>query len=111
MKKENTTEIVIWVQYGGYTLPQEVLERLKMKEKEAMKLPRTDRRLVKVIKELLKENRLRDNYGELMLAVVEIPADVDWIIQDYDGYEWIAEKHRVWQYDHDTKGTLEGEAI
>lgn len=31
------------------------------------------------------------------LKVVEIPDDVDWIIEDYDGYEWIAEKHRTWR--------------
>ena len=29
--------------------------------------------------------------------VVDIPWDVDWIIQDYDGNEWIAESHRTWQ--------------
>lgn len=30
------------------------------------------------------------------LAVVEIPDDVDWEIGEYDGVEWIAEKHRTW---------------
>jgi len=30
------------------------------------------------------------------LKVVEIPDDVDWIIKEYDGKEWIAEKHRTW---------------
>lgn len=31
------------------------------------------------------------------LKVVRIPADVDWIVQEYDGMEWIAERHRTWQ--------------
>ena len=30
------------------------------------------------------------------LKVVTIPADVDWIVQDYDGLEWVAEVHRTW---------------
>jgi len=30
------------------------------------------------------------------LKVVEIPDNVEWIIQEYDGYEHIAEKHRTW---------------
>ena len=30
------------------------------------------------------------------LAVVEIPDGVEWQIQEYDGREWIAEKHRTW---------------
>lgn len=33
-------------------------------------------------------------YSEL--KVVEIPDDVEWQISEYDGVEWIAEKHRVW---------------
>jgi hypothetical protein len=27
---------------------------------------------------------------------VEVPADVDWYIVDYDGQEHVAEKHRTW---------------
>lgn len=30
------------------------------------------------------------------LKIVEIPADVDWQIEEYDGMEWVAEKHRTW---------------
>lgn len=30
------------------------------------------------------------------LKVVRIPANVSWIIQDYDGLEWVAERHRTW---------------
>jgi hypothetical protein len=31
------------------------------------------------------------------LKIVEIPSDVDWMICEYDGAEWIAERHRTWQ--------------
>ena len=31
------------------------------------------------------------------LKVVEVPAGVDWVIADYDGQEWVAEKHRIWR--------------
>ena len=30
------------------------------------------------------------------LNIVTIPADVSWTIQDYDGMEWVAERHRTW---------------
>ena len=30
------------------------------------------------------------------LRVVEIPDDADWEISEYDGSEWVAEKHRTW---------------
>ena len=30
------------------------------------------------------------------LKVVEIPEGVDWQVMEYDGREWIAERHRTW---------------
>ena len=30
------------------------------------------------------------------LKVVDVPADVDWVIEEYDGKEWVAEVHRTW---------------
>jgi hypothetical protein len=30
------------------------------------------------------------------LAIVEIPDDVEWEIDEYDGREHVAEKHRTW---------------
>ena len=57
-------------------------------------IARDDPVLVRVVEELGGENA-----GSLHadLKVVRIPADVDWIIQEYDGMEWIAERHRTWQ--------------
>ena len=36
--------------------------------------------------------------GELSrLKVVEIPDDVEWEVDEYDGVEWVTEKHRKWE--------------
>jgi len=55
-------------------------------------IERTDPALVKVVEQL--GDRANGYYSEL--SVVEIPDDVKWIIQEYDGIEWIAEEHRTW---------------
>lgn len=31
------------------------------------------------------------------LKIVEIPDDVEWQIEEYDGLEWVAEVHRTWR--------------
>ena len=36
------------------------------------------------------------------LDIVEIPDDIPvdgWVIQEYDGKEWVAERHRTWHAD------------
>jgi hypothetical protein len=55
-------------------------------------IERTDPVLLKVVEQL--GDRANGYYSEL--SVVEIPDDVKWIIQEYDGIEWIAEEHRTW---------------
>ncbi len=55
-------------------------------------LARDDPVLVQVVRELGSEASGR--HAEL--KVVEIPADVEWTIEEYDGLEWVAEKHRTW---------------
>jgi hypothetical protein len=37
--------------------------------------------------------------GFSKLKIIQIPDDVPsdgWVIMDYDGMEWVAEKHRIW---------------
>lgn len=36
------------------------------------------------------------NGAHAELKVVEIPDDVEWEIEEYDGVEWVSEKHRTW---------------
>ncbi len=56
-------------------------------------IARDDPVLVKVVEEM--GELASGKYAEL--KVVEIPGDVDWQIDEYDGAEWVAEKHRKWE--------------
>ena len=53
---------------------------------------RNDSTLIQVVEEL----GSAANGDFAALKVVEIPDDVQWEIEEYDGSEWIAEKHRTW---------------
>ena len=55
-------------------------------------LERDDAELVKVIEEL--GNDANGKYASL--KIVEIPDDVKWHIDEYDGREHVAEDHRTW---------------
>ena len=55
-------------------------------------MKRDDSILVQVVEEL--GRAANGIYAEL--KVVEIPDGVEWKIEEYDGAEWIAEKHRTW---------------
>lgn len=55
-------------------------------------VPRNDSDLVAVVEELGED--ACDRFAEL--KIVEIPDDVEWEIDNYDGIETIHEKHRVW---------------
>ena len=55
-------------------------------------LERNDPLLIQVVEEMGKNANNR--FSEL--KIVEIPDDVAWHIQEYDGLEWVAENHRTW---------------
>lgn len=55
-------------------------------------IPRDDPLLIQVVRKLKKEA----NGQFACLKIVKIPDDVEWEIEEYDGLEWVAEKHRVW---------------
>jgi hypothetical protein len=55
-------------------------------------LKRSDPRLVELVETL--GDKASGKYAEL--KVVEIPDGVEWEIEEYDGTEWVAEKHRTW---------------
>ena len=54
---------------------------------------RDDSVLVQLVEEMGGE--VNDRCGKL--EIVKIPDDVEWEIEEYDGLEWIAEKHRTWR--------------
>lgn len=53
---------------------------------------RTDSKLIETVEEL----KGRASTQASKLEVIEIPDDVDWEIDDYDGMETVHEKHRSW---------------
>lgn len=111
-------KVAINRKYGGFGLSREALEYLGVDpesnlisghgfisledlgeeqsddcEEDTRRL-RTHPRLIECI-ETLGADRAS---GQLTsLKIVTIPDGVDWVIKDYDGAEWIAEKHRTWE--------------
>lgn len=55
-------------------------------------IARDDPYLVQVVEELGSDA----DGNHATLKIVEVPADVDWEIEEYDGNEWVAEVHRTW---------------
>ena len=95
-------KIVINRDFGGFRISKKARERLRdLKHPLACKnlnfydfdLERDDSLLVQVVEELGKEA----NDSSATLHIVEIPDDVEWEIKEYDGSEWVAEKHRTWE--------------
>jgi len=112
-------KIVINSDYGGFSLSDEaILEYGKRKGLNLVKdentnwsisifykesvakenyfddreIPRNDPDLVSVV-EVLGESA---NGFAANLKIVEIPEDVNWYVEENDGLEWVAEKHRTW---------------
>lgn len=56
-------------------------------------IPRNDPALVQVVEELGEDA----DGPSSSLKVVEVPDDVKWQIEEYDGVEWVAEVHRTWR--------------
>lgn len=81
-------KVLINKEYGGFTLTDFAMKQLGIKYD--WDISRTDPRLI----------ALFERYGAAKIApcakIVEIPDDVQWTIEEYDGIEWVAEKHRVW---------------
>jgi ABC-type transporter Mla MlaB component len=90
------TRIAINEDYGGFGLSDEAIEaiakRKGVKYVDTFDLSRDDADMIAVIEEL--GDSACSRYSSI--KIVDIPDDVDWIIQDYDGIEWVAEKHRTW---------------
>ena len=85
-------KIVINGCFGCFSISQEAVDLLKLEDSHDW-IERDDPGLVKVVETL--GGAANGMCAEL--RIVEIPTDVDWQIEEYDGMEHIAEKHRTWQ--------------
>lgn len=92
-------KIVINVCHGGYGLSAAAQRRFTEITGKECELygekgqdARNDPALVRVVEEL-KEFA---NDSHALLKIVDIPDDVAWQIEEYDGREWVAEQHRTW---------------
>ncbi len=56
-------------------------------------IERNDPVLVQVVEEM---SDAADG-SHAKLKIVEVPDDVEWMIEEYDGTEWVAEVHRTWR--------------
>lgn len=92
-------KIVINSDHGGFGLSEQALAEYK---KRAIitedsfwdaDIPRDDPHLVDIVEEMGKDA----DGGYALLKIVEVPNDVDWYIEEYDGMEWVAEQHRTWR--------------
>lgn len=54
---------------------------------------RSDAMVISLFEEFGSE---RSSGGYSRLKLIEIPDDVEYTVQQYDGIEWIAEVHRTW---------------
>ena len=97
-------EIVINVCYGGYTLSDNAKTIYDKRSPYQQRGPgwrieddvsRDDPCLLNIIEAI----GLKAAAGvSCELQIVVIPDGVDWEINEYDGSEWVAEKHRTWHY-------------
>jgi len=100
---KGTMKVVINTCFGGFSLSIEgQTEYLKTSGTQVdddireywsgREIARNDAVLVKMIE----ANSALYSGSCATLEVIEIPDDVQWEVMEYDGREWIAEKHRRW---------------
>lgn len=92
-------KVVINSCHGGFSLSDAGIARyLELKGTELTanfydrNIPRNDTALVQVVEEL----KEAANGAFAKLKILDIPDDVKWQVEEYDGLEWIAEAHRTW---------------
>ena len=96
--KTGIRHVVINDCYGGFGLSERAIKEYKRlagitdSHFYDRDIARDDPYLIKVVKEL----GMAANGAHANLKIVEIPGDIEWLVQEYDGAEWIAEAHRTW---------------
>ena len=87
-------EVVINKCYGGFGLSKVAIKRYAELKKGITLYPleRNDLDLIQTVRELGDEA----NGNCAKLDIIEIPDGISWEIEEYDGKEWVAEKHQTW---------------
>ena len=92
--------IVINTKHGGFCLSEQASRLFAQRTGIAYNdlwtdrdIARDDPVLVAIVRELGAD--ANGNYADL--KIVEVPYGVEWHIEEYDGMEWVAEKHRTWR--------------
>ncbi len=108
-------KVVINAAFGGFSLSREAILRMREwgcthtgpvikgdkyddgspvnSDYGFVKCPRDCSFLVRAVQEL--GEKADGSFARL--KIVEIPDDVEWTIEEYDGSEWVAENHRTWR--------------
>ena len=88
-------KIAINTCYGGFGLSEKARKELKQRTAHydiTHSIKRNDPHLIAIIEEM--GSKASAEYADIV--IVEIPDDIEWQIEEYDGKEWVAEKHRTW---------------
>jgi hypothetical protein len=76
----------------AFDIPEPTEESTRGHYISSSDIPRDDADLIAVVEELSAEAS-----GQCSaLKIIEIPDGVEWEIEEYDGQEWVSEKHRTW---------------
>jgi len=91
-------KIVINDCYGGFSLSDEALAEYQKRTGEELTglgrdIPRDNPVLVSIVEQM----GVDASGACAVLKVIEIPNEVNWCIEEYDGCEWVAERHRTWR--------------
>lgn len=94
-------KVVKNVCFGCFGLSDLAVERLaeltgKPAEKCRFAYDCDDKRCAPELVQVVEELGDDASAGFANLEIVEVPDDVDWYIDDYDGMETICEQHREW---------------
>jgi len=93
------TKIVINTCHGGFGLSAKAeskyreLAGITDPDFHSQLIPRDDAHLIAVVE--LMGHKANGGYAEL--KIVDVPDDVNWYVEEYDGKEWVAERHRTWE--------------
>lgn len=98
IKTPKTQKVVISTCYGGFGLSEAAISRavelghIATDTYKQFDDDQSNPILVQVVEEL--GDAANTRFSEL--KVIEIPGDVKWVVEEYDGLEHIAEAHRIW---------------